>query len=168
MYPFLLNYKLPEGKEDEVWEFTYKCVDELSEDPLSGTVRKGTLVGQESVSPDPGCHPAAAVAARKPTEPAFKLNCPRTNWPVGSLHSPTTWQLGKASWGAVNGKVYCVLWPLHQIHCLHSNPSPHQYVFHLLRLPRPLPLKDITQPILVLENWWGQGGTPCGLDSNSS
>ena len=46
MYPFLLDYKLPERKENKEWDLTH-CPRHTSaeEDPLSGTVRKGTLVG---------------------------------------------------------------------------------------------------------------------------
>ena len=29
MYPFLLDYKLPEGKANKEWDLTHKCVDEL-------------------------------------------------------------------------------------------------------------------------------------------
>lgn len=77
-------------------------------------------------------HVTAAVAARRPTGPACKLNWPRTNWPVGIpvRSPPDSWERPH-EW-LINGKAYCILWPLHRIHCLPSKPNPYLCFLHPL------------------------------------
>lgn len=126
----------------------------------------GTSCPWEWLSP---CHPHCfsqwhmwvVVAARRPSGSAFKPNWPRINWPVGILVQSLLGNWKRTHEWFINGKliVFCGLCT--ELHCLHSNPSPELCIFHRLCLSIPISLKDVTQPVLVLENWGWQGGMPC-------